>query len=260
MQPIASIIIPARNEEALIGQVLDAALRSVADWRGWPGPLPYLAGSGAEIMVVDNASTDGTARVVEAYADRHGVRLLNCAGLRAPVARNHGAAHAHGRILLFVDADTLLPPTAIGHIVSLIDQHGYEAGVTRLASLEGGLKARLWWEYWGLMRHLPLARAKAMPACMFCTRAVFQEFGPFDETVRIGEEWPILGGLYRTRPQRFIYDRTITARSSNRRMALQPFGYVRTFWRYVWAVLHASGRDTYSDHIRSGRHSSAEGG
>ena len=85
---------------------------------------------------------------------------------------------------------------------------------------------------------------------MFCTAKVFSEFGPFDEEVAIGEEWPILAGLYRQRPDRFKYDRTITAFSSSRRMQAQRFGYLRTFFKYVWAILHKSGRIHYSDGIR----------
>ena len=34
--------------------------------------------------------------------------------------------------------------------------------------------------------------------------AAFEEFGPFDERVAIGEEWPILAGLYRARPGRLV--------------------------------------------------------
>ena len=60
-----------------------------------------------------------------------------------------------------------------------------------------------------------------MPACMFCTREAFDEFGPFDERVDIGEEWPILAGLYHARPAHFVYDQAITALSSGRRMELQ---------------------------------------
>ena len=60
---------------------------------------------------------------------------------------------------------------------------------------------------------------------MFCRATVFDEFGPFDEGVAIGEEWPILAGLYRHRPERFVYDRSITAYSSSRRMQAQRFGY-----------------------------------
>ena len=125
-----------------------------------------------------------------------------------------------------------------------------EAGITRLAGLEGGLRARLWWSFWEHVRRLPLCRAKAMPALMFCTAKVFDEFGPFDESVAIGEEWPILANHYRRRRRNFVYDRSITALSSNRRMQAQPFGYSRTFLKYVWAILHRSGRLNYSDRIR----------
>ena len=85
---------------------------------------------------------------------------------------------------------------------------------------------------------------------MFCTRTAFDLFGPFDERVRIGEEWPILAGVYRTRRSQFIYDRTLTALTSSRRMELQECGYLRTFAKYVWAVLHPSGRVAYTDQVR----------
>lgn len=89
-----------------------------------------------------------------------------------------------------------------------------------------------------------------MPALMFCTAEVFDELGPFDEDVAIGEEWPILASLYRLRPHRFVYDRSLTGLSSSRRMERQAFGYTRTFLKYVWAILHRSGRVNYTDRIR----------
>jgi hypothetical protein len=94
---------------------------------------------------------------------------------------------------------------------------------------------------------------------MFCTREAFDEFGPFDERVAIGEEWPILAGLYRTRPRRFVYDQALTAFSSGRRMELQRFGYTRTFARYVWAVLSFRGRVDYPDHVRHAPRDSTPG-
>ena len=127
---------------------------------------------------------------------------------------------ASGRTLVFLDADTQLPPGCSSGSRSW-SKRGYEAGITRLGGLDGGRRARCWWAFWNAMRRLPLPRAKAMPACMFCTREAFDEFGPFDERVAIGEEWPILAGLYRARPRRFVYDQALTAFSSGRRMELQ---------------------------------------
>lgn len=245
-----SVIIPARNEEALIGRVIEAALHSVVCLYEGGDILPELDETAAEIIVVDNASTDRTTQVVQSYADRYGVRLFHCAHARAPCARNAGARRALGRVLVFVDADTVIPSHALRRVLYLCDTGGYQAGITWLASLEGGKRAWCWWTFWGLVRCLPLARAKAMPAFMFCTREIFNEFGPFDERVSIGEEWPILAGLYRARPTRFIYDRSLTALTSSRRMELQPWGYARTFLKYVWAILHYSGRLNYGDSYR----------
>jgi glycosyltransferase involved in cell wall biosynthesis len=246
-----SVIIPARNEEALIGPVIEAVLAAA----GAPerGALPHLDTTGVELIVVDNLSTDRTAEIVGRYVERYGVRLIHCERLKTPCARNAGAGLAGGRIFVFVDADTIIPPHALRRIQQLCDVEGYGAGISRLASLEGGWRAWCWWTFWCHVRRLPLARAKAMPALMFCTRDVFQRFGPFDERVVLGEEWPILAGLYRAESARFIYDRTLTALTSSRRMDLQPFGYTRTLLKYIWAVLHQSGRRHYGDHWRYSR-------
>ena len=211
-----SVIIPARNEEALVGRTIEAILHSVARIHALCDALPHLGETLAEVIVIDDDSTDGTVDVVRRYVDRHGVQLAHSARVRAPCARNAGARLASGHVFVFVDADTVVPPHTLGRILHLCGAEGYQAGIARLASLEGGRRAWCWWTFWGLARRLPLARAKALPALMFCTREVFHEFGPFDERVAIGEEWPILAGLYRARPARFIYDRTLTARTSSR--------------------------------------------
>ncbi|MDP2653474.1 MAG: glycosyltransferase [Candidatus Omnitrophota bacterium] len=245
-----SVIIPARNEEALIAMTLDAVLVAVEFLAGGMRGDVHLDDTPVEVIVVDNMSVDNTAREVHRYAQRYGVRLMSCLRLKTPCARNEGARNACGEILCFVDADTLVPRDALSRIIRLCGDRPYVAGITRLASLEGGLHAWFWWTFWDYVRRLPLPRAKAMPAFMFCTRRVFDEFGPFDEDVTIGEEWPILAGFYRRYPKDFVYDRRLTALSSSRRMELRRFGYLRTFFKYVWAVLFVQGRRNYSDDIR----------
>jgi glycosyltransferase involved in cell wall biosynthesis len=243
--PSISVIIPARNEEALLASTLDSVIRAQASF-GTSGDEQ----EAVEILVIDNGSTDRTPEILGLYADSSGVRAATCVPRGAAHARNLGARLARGEILIFLDADTHLPPESIRRIGNLCREHRYEAGITRLGALDGGRLARCWWAFWNVVRVLPLARAKAMPACMFCTRAAFAEFGPFDERVAIGEEWPILAGLYRSRRDRLIYDRATVALSSSRRMELQRCGYVRTFAKYVWAILCFRGRVCYPDHIR----------
>ncbi|MFN0051736.1 MAG: glycosyltransferase [Planctomycetales bacterium] len=241
-----SLIIPARNEARCLRGTLQAALEAVEFFRR---SAPELDAS-AEIIVVDNQSDDGTWELLGEYARDHGIRPMRLAALGAARARNQGGRQARGAILIFIDADTQIPEETISRIMEHCHQGAKQGGITGLAGLEGGWRAWCWWQFWGQVRRFPLARAKAMPALMFCTATAFHEFGPFDEEVAIGEEWPILAGLYRARPQQFIYDRTLVARTSSRRMEQQRFGYLRTFLKYVWAILHHAGRIEYTDQIR----------
>jgi glycosyltransferase involved in cell wall biosynthesis len=177
------------------------------------------------------------------------IRIVHCPAPGAARARNAGAAAAGGSVLVFVDADTRIPPLGLRRIEQHVEG-GYDSGIFRLAPQSPGLRAWCWWTFWNQVRRLPLSRAKALPAFMFCTRAVFDRFGPFDESVAIGEEWPILAGRYRDDPRRLVYDRTMAARTSGRRMDLQPFGYTRTYLKYALAILAPPARVRYSDAIR----------
>lgn len=92
-EPSLSIIIPVLNEAANIVSALQA--------------LSALHARGAETIVVDGGSADDTAALATPHADR----VLACARGRA-MQMNAGAAAAQGDVLLFLHADTQLPPDA----------------------------------------------------------------------------------------------------------------------------------------------------
>jgi rSAM/selenodomain-associated transferase 2 len=92
-KPSLSIIIPVLNEAANIVCALEA--------------LASLRARGAEIIVVDGGSADETAALAAPIADR----VLASARGRA-MQMNAGAAAARGDVLLFLHADTRLPPDA----------------------------------------------------------------------------------------------------------------------------------------------------
>jgi glycosyltransferase involved in cell wall biosynthesis len=246
-----SFVIPARNEEALIGEVLEAILASVARASGVHRNDLWLPDTSFEVIVADDASEDGTADIVRVFADDAGVNLLACVGGTGAAARNAGTAASAGRVLCFVDADTIVPENAVDRILELHEGRGMCLVLYRLASREPGIRAWLWWTFWGLARRLPLARAKSMPAFMSCDRAHFERYGPFNTSWAIAEEWPLTTAAYRYHRDRFLHDRSLTGRTSSRRMDLQPFGYLRTFLKWVAVVLAAWARraDTY-DRIR----------
>ncbi len=245
-----SFVIPARNEEALIGEVVEAILASVARASGVPRHRLWLPDTSVEVIVADDASEDGTAAIVRAFVDDAGVRLFPCLGGTSAAARNAGTAVSAGRVLCFVDSDTIVPENAVGRILELHEEERRCLVLYRLASREPGIRAWLWWTFWGQARRLPLARAKSMPAFMSCDRAHFERYGPFKESCAIAEEWPLTGAAYRHHRERFLYDRRLVARTSSRRMELQPFGYVRTLLKWVSVVLFPWARTTLTDRFR----------
>jgi glycosyltransferase involved in cell wall biosynthesis len=89
-----SAIVPVHNGERYLGEALDSILAQTA-------PV-------AEILVVDDGSTDGSADVARGYGDA--VRYLRQPNQGAGVARNTGAAAALGTHLAFLDADDLWTP------------------------------------------------------------------------------------------------------------------------------------------------------
>jgi len=98
--PTYSIVIPAYNESARI----PATLKSVVDCirqRGWS----------AEVVVVNDGSSDSTADVVRAFAAANPeVRLLENPGNRGKgYSVRSGMLQAHGEVVLFSDADLSAP-------------------------------------------------------------------------------------------------------------------------------------------------------
>jgi succinoglycan biosynthesis protein ExoA len=97
--PFVSVMIPMRNEAASIAACLDSVLA-----QDYPADR-------FEVLVVDGASTDDSARVVEGYGQRTGrVRLLyNPQGI-VPTALNIAIREARGDIIMRVDGHTHLAP------------------------------------------------------------------------------------------------------------------------------------------------------
>ena len=114
-QPFVSIVIPARNEADNIARCLDGAL----------GQRYGLY----EVIVVDDGSTDATPRILRDYAARFPGRLTVVTGRPLPRgwvgkcnACLHGAHHARGEWLLFLDADTAPHPGLVAALQAFAQQ------------------------------------------------------------------------------------------------------------------------------------------
>src|SRR3990167_165993 len=102
MKPQISIIIPAYNEAKYIGTCLSSLQGQNLKTK--------------EIIVVDDGSTDDTLKVVNS------LKILHQNHRGAGAARNLGAKHAIGDILVFVDADMEFSPQFLEHLTLPIRQ------------------------------------------------------------------------------------------------------------------------------------------
>lgn len=174
-----SFIVPAHNEERLIGATLDA-LAAAASTTGRPH----------EIIVVDDASTDATGAIARA----RNARVVRVDLRHIAAVRNAGAAAATGGYLIFVDADTIVNPPVIAAALGELDR----------GAVGGGAIVR--WD--GVIPRWARVTAAVTLACMhvtrvaagcflFCTREAFLAAGGFEERVYASEELFLSAALKR---------------------------------------------------------------
>lgn len=97
-----SVVIPAKNAAAYVGETIASALTQ---------------GDVAEVIVVDDGSTDDTVAIVRAVRDAR-LRLIHNDSAGVSAARNLGARQASGDWLLFLDADDRLRPDAVATLLA----------------------------------------------------------------------------------------------------------------------------------------------
>jgi glycosyltransferase involved in cell wall biosynthesis len=177
---VISFIVPAHNEERLLGRTLatiDAAGRALAQ--------PY------EVIVVDDASTDGTGCIARA----HGAQVVEVQVRQIARVRNAGARQARGDTLIFVDADTVVTEDTVNASLEALRRGAVGGGATVL--LDGVVP------FWGslLLRVIrgTMRAGRLVPGCyVFCSRAAFEAAGGFDERLYAAEEIAFSRALGRT--------------------------------------------------------------
>ena len=235
-----SVIVPAHDEEAWLPATLDS-IRAAADH------VRARSGVGVEIIVVDNDSTDETAAV----ARDHGATVVHEPVRSIGRARNTGARHASGEVLVFVDADVHIPRTLFEVIhETMLDPRCIGGGVDTEHHPERMI-VRLHLRAWRVLAAvLPLVQG----ATQFCRRSAFEEVGGYPENIWMGEDTDFYAALRRlarqTRGTTVRLIRKPRVRPSSRRFDEWPLWktlvwtnplFIALFrrWKAVWGGWYA---------------------
>jgi len=179
-EPLVSVIIPVYNRAHLIARAISSVLAQ--------------SYSHLEIIVVDDASSDGLRAALAGFADPR----LRCVEHRvnkgAAAARNTGIAAASAEFVAFLDSDDVWfaeklaqqvaamrgqPPEIVGHVCA------YDC-------VRVGYRARRVVPRWSAstFHRSQLFGCSCGPGTtLLCRREIFAEIGPFDEELRRLEDW-----------------------------------------------------------------------
>jgi len=173
--PVVSVIMPAFNGEKYITQAIQSALDEL--------------GQHDELLLVDNASTDATARIVKNIEDPR-IRYLYESKKGPAAARNHAFRHMRGEFVAFLDCDDLWPKGRQQNLLNILQQHpGVNAVYGRIKILlDGVLDSRF--------RRMDDALSDAVHLSPFLfRRSLLERCGGMDETLLMGEDVDYLARL-----------------------------------------------------------------
>ena len=156
--PRISVIVPTLNEQACLAETMDALVLAPGD----------------ELIVVDAGSTDDTPEIAQRYTPRF------YDGPRGRAQQmNFGAQRAHGDILLFLHADTRLPPDGLEAVRNAVQQPGTVGGAFRLVITPATPALRL--VAWGTNLRSRLGGLPYGDQALFVPRQIFEELGGYDD-------------------------------------------------------------------------------
>jgi glycosyltransferase involved in cell wall biosynthesis len=163
-----SVVIPVFDGERLLAEAIESVLAQ---------SLPA-----DEVVVVDDGSTDGSAKVAESFGPP--VRVLRRPHRGVAAARNAAVEESDGELIAFQDADDLMKPDRLERQVAALGRASSPALTLGRAEVRGeddfAPPSWLEWAYANSDRYTP--------ATLIATRSAMELVGPFDETMRRGSD------------------------------------------------------------------------
>ncbi|MFH1990288.1 MAG: glycosyltransferase family 2 protein [Patescibacteria group bacterium] len=227
-----SFVIPAYNEEDLIGECLNSVLKQAVNR---PGEI--------EVIVVNNASTDGTGEVASSFS---GVIVIDEPKKGLVNARHAGFLASKGDLIANIDADTILTPGWVDkvlkaflgnpNLVALSGPHIFH-DLSRTFNLWVRLFYGIAFTSYLLNRFVFRAGSMLQGGNFIVKRAALEKIGGYNLKFDFyGEDSDIAMRLHPLGDVKFTFSLPIYV--SGRRIAVE--GALITVWRYginyFWAI------------------------
>lgn len=226
-----SFVIPARNEEENIGPTIESILKQPSDLV-------------KEIIVVDNGSTDATAKIASSFS---GVKVLSEPTPGTNRARQKGLDAATGEIIAFIDADNWVTPGWSEKVIKYLEKAGV-VGVSGPYWHRDQNAIGKFLTYWGfliiaypiyfLVHYLLKRGGIVLGGNLAAKRDALLEVGGLDTNFTFFGDDANTGRRLRKIGKVIFAPRLITLASARR---FQKHGYIKTtfkyFINYIWVIL-----------------------
>ncbi|MGV9184424.1 bifunctional glycosyltransferase/CDP-glycerol:glycerophosphate glycerophosphotransferase [Arcanobacterium canis] len=112
--PLFSIVIPVYNTENYVAEAIESIVRQSSNMF-----------SRTEVLLVDDGSTDQSARICQGFVDRYpaNIKLLRKENSGTSASKNLGIEHARGEYVGFLDSDDLYEPNMLADVSAMFAQH-----------------------------------------------------------------------------------------------------------------------------------------
>lgn len=177
-EPAVSVVVPVYNDPDGVAATVESVRPELAD--------------DAELVVVDNASTDDTAAVVADLAEGDDrISLVHETDVQSSyAARNRGIAATSGDLLVFLDADVTVPAGWLADLRAFVEASGADyVGCDVEVYVPEGADSTV--ARYDAATGFPVAyylreKAYAPTCCLAVRRAVIEDVGPFDASLVSG--------------------------------------------------------------------------
>lgn len=114
-----SIIIPIYNSEKFISNTLNSLVNQIFNL------------DDMEVLMIDDGSSDNSAKICKKYEEKYkNFKLYQKENGGVSKARNYGIKHAHGKYIMYLDADDTYSSETVKNVVDFFDKHYDEIDVT----------------------------------------------------------------------------------------------------------------------------------